>query len=318
MTISYSLVGDSRGQTLTVIYESGETTAVPSTHANFLSVLGYLVDTPVEDLDEKKLKSELDIVLSAGTALTVLSERVMVSGNKLFFDGEEINSALADHIVRLLREGDEGGWMPLIKFLEKLATNPSQDSRDSLYSWIQDRNITITEDGDFVAYKGVKIGSDGESLSIHAGPGFVDNQFVDGYIPNRNGSVISMSRADVNSNTGIGCSTGLHAGTWTYAKDFARGRILEVHINPRDVVSVPRDCSFQKLRVSRYLVVNEIDQEYSVPTVYAAPVDSDEDDDYYDECDFCGGNHYDGDDHDYEDEEDDEDDQEKPRFTYRF
>lgn len=297
MTTSYTLVGDDQGQVLTVVFSDGELSTISDTHNNFHEILGYLVDTPRNEVDEDHIRDLADLVYAVGTRLRGLSERVAVAGNTLLFDGDEVASELGDHITRLLQSGDEKGWKPLVNFMEKVAQNPSQASRDSLYTWIHGRDLTITESGDFVAYKGVMLGDDDESLSISAGGAFVNGEYVKGHIPNPDGAVISMPRSKVDADTKVGCSTGLHAGTWSYASGFARGRVLEVHINPRDVVSVPDDCSYQKLRVSQYTVVTSTDQEYSVPTVYAQPWDDEEDEDenYDDE--------YWGDGEDYEDEE---------------
>ena len=55
-----------------------------------------------------------------------------------------------------------------------------------------------------------------------------------------------------------GCAKGLHVGSWEYANDFkGNGHLMVVKVNPRDAVSVPRDCSWQKLRACRYVVVAE-------------------------------------------------------------
>lgn len=290
MTTSFTLTGDDQGQVLSVVFSDGDMSTIEGTHPNFSKILGYLVDTPQNSVDEDHIRDLSDLVYAVGTRLTALSERVAMAGNTLLFDGDEVASELGDHIVRLLREQDENGWKPLVNFMEKVAQNPSENSRLSLYSWINGRNLTITEDGDFVAYKGVQIGTDGESLSISAGGAFVNGEYVKGHIPNPDGAVITMPRSKVNADTRVGCSTGLHAGTWSYASGFARGRVLEVHINPRDVVSVPDDCSFQKLRVSQYTVVSSIDQEYTATTVYNSY--DDDEDDYEDEDDYWGENEY--------------------------
>jgi hypothetical protein len=47
-------------------------------------------------------------------------------------------------------------------------------------------------------------------------------------------------------------------GSHEYANSFkGSGRMLVVKINPKDVVSVPGDCSHQKLRTCRYEVIAE-------------------------------------------------------------
>lgn len=295
MTVKYSLVGDENGQTLTVVFSDGEVATVPAVHGGFKAVLNYILTTEDDQVDERWIKENLDIIFKAGTQLTQLSERVSLIGNRLLFDGDEINQSIADHILRLVSESDENGWKPLVLFLEKVQTNPSEASRESLYSWLVDREFTISEDGDFIAYKGVQVGKDGESLSINHGEAFVDGVVHRGAIPNPNGSVISMPRSGVNANVGIGCSTGLHAGTWDYAHSFARGRVLTVAINPRDVVSVPSDCNFQKLRVSRYTVLEETEVAYTTPTFFAS-----QDDDFLDDDEDGWGNDEDDDNAEWE------------------
>jgi hypothetical protein len=84
----------------------------------------------------------------------------------------------------------------------------------------------------------------------------VDGVEVKGRIPYVDGSVVTMPRSAVGDNRNIACSTGLHAGTYSYASGYGDTLIL-VKINPRDVVSVPNDSSGQKLRVSRLVVLNE-------------------------------------------------------------
>jgi len=183
-----------------------------------------------------------------------LSERVAVEDGTVFFDGDPIHTTLTDQILRFLRESLP--VEPLVRFWENLAANPSQHSREQLYTWLRDRDFTITDDGCFLAYKGLRE----DFGSIHAGPAYVDDVATSGHVPNKVGSVITIQRSYVDPNSFVGCSTGLHAGTWEYASDFGRVVVL-VKINPRDVVSVPTDCEAQKLRVCRYEVLEVIDTE---------------------------------------------------------
>ncbi|MDQ2739570.1 MAG: hypothetical protein M3Y35_13360, partial [Actinomycetota bacterium] len=94
---------------------------------------------------------------------------------------------------------------------------------------------------------------------------------------------------------------GLHVGTFEYAKNFGH-KLLICSVNPRDVVSVPRDCGFQKLRTCRYTVLDE--QPLRVTeTTYRSSVFEDDDEEeicpdcaepvdfcmcYADRCDSCG------------------------------
>lgn len=218
-----------------------------------------------------------------------LTERVSIRGGKVYFDNEFTDDLLAKEIVRVYEE--DGDFEPLVNFMEKVATNPEDDSRAHLYTFLNSKGeFTITHEGDFLAYKGVH-GSDKEEYSYRSGNqghAIVDGEEQNGYIYQNVGSVVEMPRGEVTHDPYKSCSAGLHVGTHSYASGY--GTVLvRVVINPRDVVSVPRGEG-EKMRVCRYVVV----EENSAPvetSVYAAPMtvaaDSWDDDDEEVEC-YCG------------------------------
>lgn len=208
-----------------------------------------------------------------------LSERVEFDGQVIFFDGNVVNDALSKQILRFLEQGISD-WEPLVKFWEKIATNPDEHSRENLYRWLQTHDFSITVDGDIVAYKGVKIG-ERTFESQRSGPAYVNGVYVNGFVPNEPGAVVTMPRGDVQHNPAVGCHTGLHVGTYEYAENYARDAVLEVHVNPRDVVSVPTDCGDAKMRVCKYTVAGKIDG-YHVNAVVIP------EEDYYSEDDWQG------------------------------
>lgn len=211
--------------------------------------------------------------------LSRLSDRVDFDGEMVFFDGNPVNDALAKQIARFLEQG-VSDWEPLVKFWEKVATNPSEHSRDNLYRWLATHDFSITVEGDIVGYKGVKL-VDNVYKSIHAGPAYVDGVHVNGNVPNQPGTVVSMPRADVTENPAVGCHVGLHVGTWDYASGFAQGAVLEVHVNPRDVVSVPTECGDAKMRVSKYTVAGKVEGYYGSAVVVP-------EEDFYDDDEWEG------------------------------
>lgn len=256
---------------LDVILRDGEIRSITSEHPNFIKLRTALLED-AQALSDQDVREILDFAFEIGEKLENLSERVKFDGSNVFFDGDVVHNTLSDHIVRMAQEKNPR-LGAMVKFLENLAQNPSEASRNSLFDWIENlRNLgeelTITKDGMLLAYKGVMIDSEGVSRSISSGPGIIDGVPYKGHLPNREGSVIEIARSYVDANAAVGCSRGLHAGTWGYAHGFARGRTLEVEINPRDVVSVPADCAWQKLRVSRYVVIRETDAPETLP-VYA-------------------------------------------------
>ena len=147
----------------------------------------------------------------------------------------------------------------MFKFIDNLLANPDENSRAQLYSFLVHENMPITDDGTFIAYKAVQ--SDFYSITGNTKTVILEGKVNEkGQILNEIGKTIRMRHDDVENNPNIGCSHGLHVGSFKYADDFkgGSGRMIAVEVNPKDVVSVPHDCSCQKCRVSAYKVLNEV------------------------------------------------------------
>ncbi|WNN94733.1 rIIB-like protein [Streptomyces phage Phredrick] len=288
--MKYNLVQmeDGGEANLTVVH-NGEMYVATDTHPNFAQIVAGLAtgDESVVEL--------FDVQKTAQKRFERLSERVTVSNGKVYLDGEEVDNALTQQVVNFINAGVED-FKPLINFFEKVETNQNAHSRAQLYTWLRDRNITLTEDGNFIAYKGVRV-ENGEYFSISTGKAISNGVEYNGAIPNPLGAVVEMPRSEVQHDPSVGCHTGLHAGTWNYARDFARGAVLTVEINPRDVVSVPTDCDAQKLRVCRYVVKDVTEVELDTP-VY--PTYDDYEIDEYDDLGYDDDSDYDDEDVDTE------------------
>lgn len=272
----YSIVKDSNGATVSVFYADGNTVTIPESHPKFKEIIALLVSG---DSTEETVKGLVNVLAETGNRLSRLSERVTVSATNVFFDGDPLRIELADLILELAGARNDEKLKPLLNFLEKASTNPSQRSIDELYNWIAKGDLTITEDGYFIGYKGITRNGAGEPVSIHSGRAFVDDVEHTGQIPNPVGAVITMPRSEVGDNQNLSCSTGLHIGTHSFAKGFARnGDTILVKIHPRDVVSVPNhDAS--KIRVCRYEVIGKaesrLDERLYVEVVKPVPEEPD-------------------------------------------
>lgn len=259
---------------LTVILGDGTIKAITDEHPGFDSIVKALAD---KESDEK-IKSLLDPANLVYSKTSKVSERITLAGGTLLFDGDPVDGPLAEFIVNIAQNSDNAAsYKAWISFMEKLATNPSDESKSHLFAFMTTHGLTVNPDGDIILYKGVRA----DGTSIHSGFGIVDGKQMTGNLPNEVGSVLEFPRSKVDANRGVACSTGLHAGTFEYASDFAQGRLLTVAINPRDVVSVPSDHNDAKVRVSRYTVVEVNEQEQA----YSTPVWGAEDDDFEDESD---------------------------------
>lgn len=256
-------------------------------HPNFKEILQGAIDGDPSVIDL------FDVAVAIQKKFDLVSDRVSIRNGQVYLDGELVNSALTDQIIEFQKAGED--FMPLVKFYEKLEQNPNPDSREQLYAWLDAHKFTITPEGDLLGYKGVALNAEGNYVSVNHGRAIVNGEEFNGAIPNEIGSVVTMPRGEVEFNPGVGCSRGLHVGTWNYAKDWGHGAVLEVVVNPRDVVSVPHDCRAQKLRTCRYVVSGVATGDYGTPlkapsvwdnAIYTDYEDDEWSDGDYDEGDF--------------------------------
>lgn len=192
-----------------------------------------------------------------------LSDRAGIDNGVLNFDGEEMHTVLADKIIANVTDGVDATG--LVNFMELLADNPSRNSRDQLFTWLEQSGFEITDAGLIVGYKSVYSTDEGY-LSVSSGTATVNGITHTGQIPQKIGDVVTMPRSEVTDNPAESCSYGLHVGTLSYAKGFSGDTILIIHVDPADVVSVPQDSNFEKMRVCRYWVADVYKTEPKVLT----------------------------------------------------
>lgn len=248
----YQLIEQPNFASITVFNEGEILFATRASHQNYDQIVERVVAGDPAAVDLFDLRRAIKRYSDQS-----LSGRVRVENGVVMLDDEPADNAITDLILRFIDEGQDA--KPLARFLEKIAENPNPHSREQLFRWLNTHSFGITPSGDIVGYKGVRE----DFRSKTAGPGIVNGKPENGNLDNFPGNVLEMDRGDVEFNPDKGCSTGLHVGTWDYARRFARdGKVVEVHVNPKDVVSVPTDCSDAKMRVARYVVVRELSQQY--------------------------------------------------------
>lgn len=204
-----------------------------------------------------------------------LSRSVTINGDKVFYDGVEQHNALTEHLVQAVNQGVED-FTPLVNFYEKVEANLNPHSREHLYRWL-DRRFTITPEGNIIGYRGLNA----DYTSKHAGPGIVNGEEVNGHLDNSPGNVVELPRDQVTFDPAVGCAFGLHVGTYDYARSWAGydGKVVEVEVDPRDVVSVPTDAGDAKMRVCRYTTLRDATGERQEAVAYTGY--SDDYDPYY-------------------------------------
>lgn len=225
---------------VTVVLQ-GTAYTIAEDHPKYQKVLEAL-DT--EGMTEEKLLE----IISTKQSINIYGEgKFKVVDNHLEDDqGHILHGSLVERILKL--QADNQPVKHLCKFLENLYQNPARHAIDELYLFLERNDLPITDDGCFLAYKGV------------------EDDYLDKWshtYKNEVGAVMEMPRQDVDDNRENTCSVGFHVGRFEYANDYAGsdGRMMVCKVNPKDVVSVPPDYDCSKLRTCRYEVVGEVTEE---------------------------------------------------------
>lgn len=274
------------------VYTNNQQNTIAKTHANYNKIKEKLKAKDYEGINE--------LIDVKATIANSFDGQITIDGINVVYNGKVLHNAVCKKILQFVSEGFD--TKPLLNFLAKLMKNPSMRSVDTLYEFLERHDMVITDDGDFLAFKSLR------------------NDYYDwhsGTICSPVGSVIKMPRNEISDDFRIGCHKGLHIGAMDYVKTFnPGGKIVVVKASPENVVCVPEDCEFKKIRVCEYEVVEDYNLQNAPKQKLAeVPVDSDEDCDYCDceydeECDDC---EYDIDDchcneeDDFDDDEEDED-----------
>ncbi len=181
-----------------------------------------------------------------------------IVGDEIIVNGKPLHNTLATRTLELSRGGFDVKF--LLAFLANCEKNPSNKSIMELYDFLENRNLPLTEDGCFLAYKRVRE----DWFDIYSGT-----------IENKIGSTIKMPRTNVDDDRRHQCSYGLHVGALEYVRGYGSGgHILIVKVNPKDCIAVPLDHNAQKLRVAEYEILYELTEDRALPMpVYSSSGD---------------------------------------------
>lgn len=225
-------------------FVGGEAYTFDKNHHNYNALIRHLKSGNVEHFE-----AAYDV---ASSVEHFCDGYVHVKNGTLNWNGIPMPELFTDRILDMKKEGFD--FDSMLNFMCNLNDNPSDKSILELFDFMQNKNLPITQDGYFLAYKAVR-------------PDFKD--IYSGSIDNSVGEVVEVDRSKVDSNRNKHCGAGLHVGAIDYVTSYG-GINLDSHddndsdggnqivickVNPADVVSVPSDARFQKLRACRYEVV---------------------------------------------------------------
>lgn len=229
------------------VFANGKMNTIRSSHPNFDQVLEHLRG---EEHDPQVVYDLCNVEQSVRNQINQsgAAEKVEVTFGTVYYEGQPIHNSVTERLLSLLDKGID--VTPWVKFLENLMENPSYRSRECLYNFLEHFNAPLTEDGCFLAFK--RVTENFKDLHTRT-------------FDNSPGTVVTMPRHMVDDDPSRTCSAGLHVAADEYLKGYATGSTtILVKVNPRDVVAVPYDYNFSKMRCCQYEVLQQIDsvEEY--------------------------------------------------------
>ena len=234
---------------ITIFWE-GKPYSIRKDHINYTLAKKAILDARYDDLG--------DLIDIKKSVENFIEGDIEVRDEVVYYKGHLLHGVVVDKLIEMLRSGMKDS-APLVNFITRLQANPSANSVNELYTFLSYRALPNDEDGMVLGYKGVQ--GDYWSQTGNADTIVVQGKTNERHqILNEVGATIEVARRCVDDNKNNHCSFGLHVGSYDYANNWAggNGKLLVVQFDPADAVSVPTDCDFQKLRVSKYKVISDI------------------------------------------------------------
>lgn len=160
-------------------------------------------------------------------------------------------------LVQVVLDADANNDEVLIEtyrnFWTLMCLNPNEECRHNLFWFLTKWGMKISRSGFFVAYRNVDIYSRGKTLE--------DTVFTDHYSHTfriKIGEMVTLDRAKCDCDSNISCSRGLHLGGQDWLnQNYFGSQGLVCLANPAEVVAVPYDDHYGKLRCCAYLPIKE-------------------------------------------------------------
>ena len=221
--INYHILNDS-----IVLNFKGKTEVLSSSDSRYEKVIDCIRQDRLDDIPKI-----VDLVQD------LINKGLDVKDGLILINGEAMPESLSKRILAF--QAQDLPFKYLLNFWDNLKKNPSFNSKKMLFKFLEFNGHPITKDGCFIAYRGVT----DEFKDVHT------RKF-----DNSPGSICEMDRSNVDDNPDNTCSNGLHVACFDYANGFG-SKTIEVKVNPKDVVAVPKDYNGTKMRVCKFEVIQE-------------------------------------------------------------
>jgi len=200
-------------------------------------------------IKNKATDAELLAAIDTGLHITMHKSGLFgIENGNVFILGDKLPKSMGDRVIEFAEAGLP--LEPLIKFWNNCQANPDPTAKSDLYAFLEQNGHPITSDGCFIAYRYVTKDKDGSLWDAHTHT-----------MRNDVGRKVSMERSLCCPDRNKTCEAGLHVA----AEEFVRGHrgggsvVVEVKVNPKNVVAIPTDYNGQKMRCCEFdvLALNE-------------------------------------------------------------
>lgn len=222
------------------VFVDGKPISINNENENYSAVINAIKNQKWDIIPD--LMSKKKAIVSA---FSKDGSDVRIEDDKIFYKNKEVHGSLIRRVLSMLKNGFDVSRHVL--FLENLMQNPSSTSINELWDFMEKNDLPISEDGCLLAYKKVR-------------QNFKD--IYSGTMDNSPGKFVEMPRNEVDDDRNNECSHGLHFCSYGYLNHYGSrdsSKVVMVKINPKDVVSFPRDYDLAKGRCAKYFVVEEIE-----------------------------------------------------------
>jgi hypothetical protein len=219
---------------LSLFYE-GQPYTIAATHYKYAEIL-----EAVKTYQYERLPLLLDLVRAVRDWFRDEPD-FSVEGSLIVYQGVPFPVQCSEEALKMLEAGVLAA--PMAKFLRKLRQNPVAGAQECLLSFCQANGILLAEDGDLIAFKGIRDDwTDARSGTVNNAVGAKPPRFAPW---------------EVDQRRDIPCSVGYHVGSFSFAMGYGQ-RTVVVKIDPRDFMAIPYDNSAGKGRVCTYEVLSEV------------------------------------------------------------
>jgi hypothetical protein len=231
----------------TIVFRGKEPKILSASTELYAKVLEALLVKKDYALVEKLLFPEVLLAQETKGALKSSSVGTIRDNENL-----PVDPVVRDYLEEFLDKGYS--LEPLVALAKNIKRAHNQFVRDQMVRFLRAGKLPLTEDGCFIAFRGVYKVEENDTEMFSRG--FKVGDFIDNYsksIRNNVGDAPRMAWEQVDQNPHQTCSAGLHVGSWAYMGHYHH--IVAVKVNPADVVSVPYEYGDQKMRCMSFEVM---------------------------------------------------------------